>query len=212
MITPEGVIRFDLQFKSAPPLPWSELRELEAWRRILHQLGLIGRDPGRYGGAGFGNVSRRLGPADPNDLRFVVSGSQTGELPALSARHYTVVTHCDPTGNRVVAEGPIAPSSESLTHGMIYRLAPSARVVFHVHAPVIWRHAARLRLTATSPMAGYGTPEMAAEMARLLGEGSPGRCRIVVMGGHEDGVIAFAESAESAGCALLGVLARGLAI
>lgn len=212
MTAPEGVIRFDLQFTHAAPLSWTEVCELEGWRRVLYRLGLVGCDPQRYGGAGYGNVSRRLPPYDHGDPRFVVSGSQTGSLPSLTARHYAVVTRCDPAGNRVFAEGPLAPSSESLTHGMLYRLDRSARYVFHVHAPDIWRHAATLGLVVTSPAAGYGTPDLAAELARLLGDGSTRPWPVLAMGGHEDGVIAYGDTAEAAGCALLGVLARSLAV
>ena len=52
----EGVIRFDLEFTAAPPVTIPGLDELNAWRRILRQLGLIGQDPDRYGGYGFGNL------------------------------------------------------------------------------------------------------------------------------------------------------------
>ena len=56
----EGVIRFDLEFTAVSPVTIPALDELNAWRRILRQLGLIGQDPSRYGGYGFGNISRRL--------------------------------------------------------------------------------------------------------------------------------------------------------
>ncbi len=206
----EGVIRFDLQFTPAAPLPWSELRELEGWRRVMHRLGLVGRDPARYDGAGYGNVSRRLPPFDGAAPRFAVSGSQTGDISALGAGHYALVTDCDPAGNRVVAEGPVAPSSESLTHGMLYRLDPSLRFVFHVHAPEIWRRAAALGLPVSAAAAGYGTPQMAAEVVRLFRERHIRGRGVLVMGGHEDGVVAFGETAEAAGCTLLAVLGRAL--
>ena len=82
----EGVIKFDLEFTPAPPVSVPGLEELNAWRHILRQLGLIGQDPARYGGCGFGNVSRRLPPYDApqNQRAFIVSGSQTGHLQELS--------------------------------------------------------------------------------------------------------------------------------
>ncbi|HEY8553409.1 MAG TPA: class II aldolase/adducin family protein [Burkholderiales bacterium] len=209
----EGVIKFDLAFTPDAALPEAELRELIAWRTILWRLGLIGRDPARYGGAGFGNVSRRLPrPADARAPWFAISGTQTGALPALAPRHFAIVTACDPERNRVEARGPIAPSSESLTHGMLYRLDPAVAFVLHVHAPEIWRAAAALGLPRTAPEAAYGTPAMAREIERLMRAGAFDREPVLVMGGHEDGVIAFGPSADAAGLALLATLAAALTL
>lgn len=44
-----------------------------------------------------------------------------------------------PWSTRLVVEGPIAPSSESLTHGQLYALDRDSRFVFHVHSPELWR-------------------------------------------------------------------------
>ena len=133
----EGVIKFELTFTAAPPLAEEQLREISAWRRILWLLGLTGRDPARYDGLGYGNVSLRLPPFDapPKRRSFVVSGTQTGGLPELGPEHYAVVTGCDPENNRVAAEGPIRPSSEALTHGALYALDAALRCVLHVHCP-----------------------------------------------------------------------------
>jgi ribulose-5-phosphate 4-epimerase/fuculose-1-phosphate aldolase len=111
------------------------------------------------------------------------------------------VTHSDPEGNRLVAEGPVAPSSEALTHGMVYALDEHIRVVMHVHSPDIWKHADELGIAATSRRATYGTPEMAAEVRQLLQTGAA-HGHILVMGGHEDGVISFGETTDEAGRAL----------
>lgn len=67
----EGVIRFGLEFTAAAPVSIPCLGELNAWRRILWQLGLIGQDPGRYGGYGFGNISRRIQPYDAPENRWL---------------------------------------------------------------------------------------------------------------------------------------------
>ena len=199
----EGVTKFDLAFTPAAPLPDAPLAVLNAWRSILWRLGLIGQDPARYGGVGFGNVSQRLKSASA--LRFVISGTQTGALAALDARHYAVVSACHPARNRVDAEGPIAPSSESLTHGMLYRVDPAIRFIFHVHSSDIWS-APALDLPRTADRIAYGTPAMAREMARLWRRGALARQRVLIMGGHTDGVIAFGRTAEQAGMALLRAL------
>jgi hypothetical protein len=205
----EGVTKFNLLFTPAPALPDTALLSLNAWRTICWRLGLIGQDPARYGGVGFGNVSQRLPPAAAP--RFAISGTQTGRLAALEACHYAVVTACDPARNRVTAHGPIAPSSESLTHGMLYRVDAAVRVILHVHSPTIWRHAQALALPRTADNIGYGTPGMAREMARLWRSGALTRRRLLVMGGHTDGVLAFGRTAEQAGVALLRAYAAACA-
>src|SRR5437762_8190949 len=206
----EGVTKFDLVYQPSAPYPREKLRDLIAWRMMLWRLNLIGQDRGRYGGVGFGNVSQRL-PARGRATRFAVSGTQTGTLPVLAARHFAIVTACDPERNRIEAEGPVAPSSESLTHGVLYALDASIRFVFHVHSPDIWRQAQALKLARTAPDVAYGTPAMAAEMRRLLKSTLVRRSPVVVMGGHEDGVVAYGATANEAGTTLLTTLAAALA-
>lgn len=206
----EGVTKFDLVYAVSPALPRATLARLIAWRALLWRLGMIGQDPARYGGVGFGNVSQRLAPFTRARPRFAITGTQTGAEPALGARHFAVVTECDPRHNRVVAEGPIPPSSESLTHGTIYALDPAVRFVFHVHSPEIWRGAAGLRLPCTAPDVAYGTPAMAQETRRLWRADALRRHHVLVMRGHEDGVVAFGRTAEQAGRALVRALALAL--
>jgi hypothetical protein len=205
----EGVIKFDLKFTSAPPLPPEDLREINAWRRILHLLGLTGQDPERYDGLGYGNISRLLEPFDApaSRRRFVISGTQTGGLSDLKEEHSALVTECEPERNRVVAEGPIRPSSEALTHGTLYQADPSLHFIMHVHSPEIWRRARELKIPLTDEKAAYGTPDMAAEVRRLLLQPSVRKGRIFAMGGHEDGLVAFGRTAEEAGTVLVNLLA-----
>jgi hypothetical protein len=49
---------------------------LNAWRKIMYMTALIGQDPARYGGYGFGNISCRL-----DDLE-AASGSIRSSSPA----------------------------------------------------------------------------------------------------------------------------------
>ena len=150
-------------------------------------------------------------PLPPMERPFVISGTQTGALAELAAEHYAVVRSCDPQRNRVVAAGPLRPSSEALTHGALYALDPALRCVLHVHSPLLWRHAVHLELPLTDPAAAYGTPAMAAEVARLYAEPAVRAGGIFAMGGHEDGLVAFGAGAEAAATALLHWLARALA-
>ena len=210
----EGVIKFQLDFTPAPPLPAHELAVINHWRALLYQHKLIGQDPARYGGYGYGNLSVRLAPYDapPALRRFIISGSQTGDLAELGPEHYTVVTECHPAENRLVATGPIRPSSESLTHGAVYALDPAIRVVLHAHSPEIWHAASALAIPTTDATVAYGTPAMATEVARLYATTDLAQRRIFSMGGHEDGIVSFGETAEVAGQVLLDALAAALAL
>lgn len=211
MTAEEGVTKFDLSFTPSLPLPRRRVQALIVWRDILRRLGLVGQDPARYGGVGFGNLSRRLSTKSAvTGLRFTITGTQTGALPALDAHHFAIVIACDWRDNHVRAEGPIAPSSESLTHAMLYHLDPSIGFVFHVHSSEIWQARTALNLPTTAPEVAYGTPAMAEEMQRLWHTGALARRHIVAMAGHEDGVIGFGRSADQAGMALLRALVRAL--
>ena len=60
----EGVIKYRLEHRAGPlePRLYGDLAcQLNAWRELLALTGLVGQDPQRYGGAGFGNVSARVG-------------------------------------------------------------------------------------------------------------------------------------------------------
>jgi L-ribulose-5-phosphate 4-epimerase len=142
--------------------------------------------------------------------RFLVTGTQTGGLSEVGLNHFCVVESYDVARNRVDSFGPLPPSSESLTHGAIYDIAPAARVVFHGHVPEIWSRAPELGLPATRAGVAQGTPEMAREVQRLYRESALPGLGILVMGGHEDGVIAFGASAAEAGAILTRHLARAL--
>ncbi len=192
----EGVIKYRLDFEPGPP-PREDLRELIVCRSILHGLGMIGQHPDRYGGYGYGNLSQR---ADGD--AFVISASQTGHLPELSAEHFTLVLEADIEANRVHARGPLPPSSEALTHAMIYRLDPAIACVLHVHEPRLWRHGLETGLPRTGADIAYGTPRMAEAVKQLFEQGDLAGRRILAMAGHEDGVIGFGESVDQA----LGVL------
>jgi ribulose-5-phosphate 4-epimerase/fuculose-1-phosphate aldolase len=209
MTAPEGVIKFDLTFHPGPPPAAEWLYELEAWRTVLRGLGLLGEDSSRYGGLAFGNLSRRVPTATSAD-GFIISGTQTGALVRLAPQHYVKVTGCDPLSNRVEATGVIYPSSEALSHGVLYRQDPRIGWVMHLHSPEIFAICSRLHLPVTAPDAPYGSPAMAAEIGRLCPlAGWPG---LLVMGGHEDGILAFGATAAETGARVVTTLAAALAL
>jgi len=214
----EGVIRFEAVHQARPleeRVLGESVRALAAWREILARLGLLGQDPARYGGLGYGNVSARLGPfgeVPRGRRRFLVTGTQTGDRRHVTLADFCVVEQYDLARNRVRSTGPVPPSSESLTHGALYDVAPAARAVLHAHAPEVWRQARALGLPTTRAGAQNGTPEMAVEVQRLHREGPLAALGILVMGGHEDGVLAFGGSAGEAGEILVRHLARALVL
>jgi hypothetical protein len=200
----EGVVKYRMDFTSAPPLPWPRLAQLDAWRTLLFRLGLNGRDPERYGGLAYGNVSQRDGANG-----FIISGTQTGGLERLSAEDYCLVTGFDTERNRVVAEGPVRPSSEALTHAAVYRAANHIQCVLHVHSPELWNCAKFLSIPMTSADIAYGTPAMAEAVESLL---RTTELRIIAMGGHRDGLIALGETIEAAAMPLIRGLAEAVRI
>ena len=81
MIEREGVIKYSLEFTDGVVAETASLSVLDAWRSIFKDTGLLGEDPGRYGGYGFGNLSVRT------DRGFLITGSQTGILRMTSMSH-----------------------------------------------------------------------------------------------------------------------------
>lgn len=199
MIEKEGVIKYQLDYQQTAPTK-ELLEELNVLRSLLFQMGMIGQDPKRYGGYGFGNLSMRM--LQKPDC-FIISGTQTGHLEELTPEHYTVVEQCDIAANKVVARGPVAPSSEALTHAMFYQLQPSVQCVLHVHAPEQWRYGLEHGYSSTAKSVAYGTVEMASEIENLYKQGRFDERKVLVMAGHEDGVISFGDSVDDAGMAML---------
>lgn len=193
----EGVTHYQLRFQKAKPVSPKLITEINSWRGFLHTFGWIGQDPKRYRGIGFGNISRRLKKG------CLVSGTQTGRMPHLTHKHYSTVLKAFPEKNVVHAKGPLPPSSESMTHAQIYSLDPSANVVIHVHSPLLWKAAARLKMPTTPHNVPYGTPEMAAAVERLYHSGRLSKAKIFAMAGHRDGVVSFGVTADEAGLRLM---------
>ena len=203
MVETEGVIKFNLTFRTEK-LGGVDVGELSAWRTVLKDLGLLGQTPDRYDGYGFGNISQRCAGG------FVISGTQTGALDAVTLDDYAVCETWDLQHNAVDAKGAVKPSSESLSHASIYDVHDSVTCALHAHSPDIWQHSVELGIPVTEKSVAYGTPEMAEEVRRLMVDmDSPG---IFSMGGHEDGVFTFGRSLAEAGQLMVLHLARARAL
>ena len=172
------------------------LAELNACRRKLLQLRLIGVDAN---GIGFGNLSIRDGTT--ND--FYITGSATGGKPELTLSDCARVVAYDFKRNWVRYEGSAIASSESLTHAAVYESDTDAGAIIHCHDSKLW--AALLNQAPTSSnTVEYGTPEMAYEVTRLFEVTDVQRRKILVMAGHEGGIVAFGGDLEEAFAVLMG--------
>jgi ribulose-5-phosphate 4-epimerase/fuculose-1-phosphate aldolase len=192
----EGVIKYQLFFSHEKlVIAPSILEEINLCRHALSGQSLIGQDDERYDGYGFGNISRR---ADRHRSAFLISGTQTGHLRTLTGGDLAYAESVDAVHNCVTARGEVEPSSEAMTHGVLYQVSQCINAVVHVHSPDIWQQADQLGLLFTAASTPYGTPQMASEVkalaAALLMTDLP---FIFVMKGHEDGVVAAGPSLSS---------------
>jgi L-ribulose-5-phosphate 4-epimerase len=189
-------IKFTCERAAAEITPFDGFAELNAYRRKLLQLRLIGVEAN---GIGFGNLSIRDGATN----NFHITGSATARKPELTLADCARVVAYDFEKNWLRYEGSTTPSSESLTHAAVYESDAKAGSVIHCHDSKLW--AALLNQAPTSSKAvEYGTPEMAYEMTRLFKITDVQSRKILVMAGHEGGIVAFGKDLEEA----FGVLLR----
>ncbi len=191
----DGVIKFTCNWVKSEPLPSHTISELNHWRQILYNKGLVGID--KFG-IGFGNVSIRY-----QKNQFIISGSGTGQYPILTNEHYTLVTNFNIHRNTVEAMGPIISSSESLTHAILYQCNPAINAVVHIHHKELWKSLLH-KVPTTNKKVEYGTPEMAKEMVRLYNKTELPQSQILVMAGHEDGIVSFGITIADASQVILG--------
>ena len=119
-------VKFTYRRARADIAPFDQLPEINACRRKLRELELIGVDSN---GIGFGNLSVRDGGAG----NFYITGSATGGLADLTLTDIVRVVAYDFQKNWLQYEGSAIPSSESLTHAAIYEFDPSTSAVIHCH-------------------------------------------------------------------------------
>jgi L-ribulose-5-phosphate 4-epimerase len=190
----EGYIKFNCNWIKGKPLDLEELTSINEWRDTLYKVGLIGA---YYDGVGFGNLSRRF---DKN--KFIITGSATGNISKLNEEHYVLVEDYNFSKNALTCKGPIKASSESLSHAIIYECSPKTNAVFHIHNLEMWEKLFDVMPTTNKDIE-YGTPEMANEIKRLFGESNVKDEKIIIMGGHKEGIISFGETLDEAGKILL---------
>lgn len=185
----DGVIKFRCDWIKDKPLPLSLLRDIIHWRNHLFSLGLIGVDKN---GIGFGNISIRH-----NKNQFIITGSQSSIKEKADENDFTLVTSYDIKNNLIQCKGPVQASSESLTHAAIYSACNDANAVIHIHKLDLWKKLIN-KIPTTPDYAEYGTPEMALEIMKLFENSVILKNKILVMGGHPEGIISYGGSLEEA--------------
>jgi hypothetical protein len=194
MTSPEGVIKYKYTLKPSK-LEMAEILPIEKWRAILYRLHLVGEYLNEK--VGYGNLSHR---PDEKSSSFLITGSQTGHLPHLRSEHYCRVVSCNLQKMTLQAEGQIPPSSESITHFALYQANPKLKFIFHVHSKPLWQRLIDEKADSIEDGIEYGTLEMAQATSALVQDKDHG---ILVMKGHEDGIIAYGIDAQETGQELL---------
>jgi ribulose-5-phosphate 4-epimerase/fuculose-1-phosphate aldolase len=190
----EGYIKYQCNWIKEQVIKRDQIHDINKWRSMLMMKGFIGMYDN---GIGFGNISMRM-----HEHTFMISGSATGRIKELTADHYALVTDFNLSHNQLTCKGITTASSESLTHAAIYACSNDTNAVVHIHHKEKWssllQHAA-----TTDPSIAYGTPEMAFAIQNLIKEDKVGPNKIIVMGGHEEGLISFGKTLEEAAMAFL---------
>jgi len=186
----EGYIKFQCNWEQKKILiPEEVFLRLEKERSKLYELNLIGMYPN---GIGYGNISVRL-----NKRTFIITGSATGQFSALDHSQYSLVTEYKFPNNSISCIGLTKASAESLTHAAVYEALHEVGAVVHVHCLKLWEKLLNIYPT-TSGEIKYGTPEMALGVQSLAAEMGASDERIIVMGGHQEGILAFGQNVEEA--------------
>lgn len=180
----EGTIKFTCIWEKGEIHLWKETySHIESARAKIYALGLIGISPN---GIGFGNISVR----GDEEGTFIISGSATGGLKHLTQSDYALVTDYNINDNSIECTGLTQASSESLTHAAIYQSSPEVGAVVHIHCFWLWEKLLKV-YPVTSAEIEYGTPEMANAVGNLSSEIKDQEEQIIVMGGHQEGILVF---------------------
>ena len=197
----DGVIKYHVSHTQVPTPAFAAFPDLEALRCRLFALGLIGETAD---GIGYGNLSFR----NMGERSFTITATQTGKQPKLKPAEYIRITDYNFETFTVFSEGMFKPSSEALSHAMIYEVHPDIQAVIHIHSSALWKMMITNNTLATT--AEYGTAEMVSEIATLYQSHNPFEHNAFVMKGHEDGIITFGRDIEEANIHLFNIVRKYL--
>jgi len=182
----EGYIKFNINWEEKEfNFSSVDFQSLNTCRNNLFNLGLMGA---YSNGIGYGNISiRRI------NNEFIISGSATGNIENLSQEHYSLIKGYNIQNNTIKCEGLTKASSESLSHAAVYESNSEIKAVIHIHHLKMWEKYLN-ELPTTDKKAEFGTPEIADEMKKLVTKNSG----ILIMGGHQEGIISYGKSLNQA--------------
>ena len=180
----DGVIKYHAIHQNGGVPVHLLLSELDEVRTELFDLGLVGV---YADGIGYGNVSIR------HETGCIISGTATGTARVLGANGYCYVRNFNLQQNTVYTEGPVYASSESMTHCAIYQAHSLVQCVLHIHNREIWQILLDRGYESTPIDIPYGTPQMALSMAALV-KTKNDPSNVLVMAGHEEGIVAYGQT------------------
>ena len=192
----EGYIKFNCSWQQHQ-LNITIPQEIKTWRDRMYDLKLIGHYDELN--IGYGNISMLI------NGQMLVSGTQTGKIYPIKDQHFTIVDDYSVDRNWVNCIGEIKASSESLTHLAIYQCNRSIQAIIHIHNLPLWSKLIN-NLPTTNPDVPYGTPEMAKEIKRLFQQTEVEKQQVIIMAGHEEGIISFGKTMSEAGKNILQLL------
>ena len=193
-----GYVKYSCDWIKGAAPNHAQLSRLIYWRDRLFDAGVIGVSDS---GIGYGNVSLR----GSGDVKFIISGTQTGNIKHLSTDNFALVKEYSLVKNWVKCEGPVMASSEALTHAALYEADLRVNCVLHVHSRAQWQAQFNLAPTTAKDIEA-GTPEMALAVKAISTKHFPSSAGLIVMGGHQDGILAFGGSCDDAGKLLISCL------
>lgn len=177
--------KFKTEFRNEELPDDTRISEIIEWGMRLHKAGFL---PAEHGGHA-GNMSFR------NNKGFVITAGGVSK-GSLNPRNFVQVFNCNIDTKWVEAGGQLEPSSETLTHYLIYRERPDVNSIIHVHDNLVMENAKELKIKATKREHDYGTVDLAYEIEKVLGHE-----KFIVVKGH--GVISFGKSPWEAGKRIL---------
>lgn len=145
--------KFRTIFAEREPPSDKRVGELVDWAYRLARWGVVGET--------VGNLSFR-------SARGFIINRTAGDLARIRREEFVEVLKADLASRQLTVAGAYEPSSESLMHAAIYEARPDVNAVFHGHSQRLLERASTLRLPVTEKEQPYGTPELAAEILKIL--------------------------------------------
>ena len=175
-------VQFETVFEGKDPPEDERTDQLVYWCRRFDELGLAPKVSG--------NLSFRA------ERGFIITPTGV-ELKNVTVDSLVRVLRIEITGERVLmhAEGRAVPSKESMLHSEVYAGRAEVNAVFHTHDLMVLACAGELKLSCTEGEHDPGSPELVAEMRRLLGLGWSADCLAL----SKPGVVTVGKTIDQAG-------------